>query len=487
MKLAIALLTLGLLAGASAPVLAAATPEEAQRLTGLFQAYLGKEPGVVTVMPEGEHYRARFDAAPFFVRLKEPGFTVSLTPIEWVLTPQGGGIWKVDQNQPLSFVMKAEGILDLKAEAGSYKGTGMFDEALGAFSSTSTEISRFAMDQTAIEAGQKSRTIQTFDSLTLTSAMAGGGDSANGTIAASYRNLRQSVSLSAAPDGSAPPMEFTFSSPDGSQSSTVKGLRIRAVADLAAWLVARPSAEAITAEQAVLKEKLRAALPVFASLSSTSAMNEVTLNTVAGTFGVKQFGIDIDANGVVAEGRLRERFSLDGLSIPAELVPAWAAEIVPKNAAIDFSVTGFDLAAPAQLLIDKMDLSKTPPLPPEAEAGLLQALLPGGAVKIGLGPTEILAQAFRLNAQGGMSVGPAAPPTGQALLRMTGLDQLMAAMQSAPPEMGLKDSTPALLLIKGLAKQEPDGTLSWAIEATPTGAITVNGNDLSQMMGGGAQ
>jgi hypothetical protein len=487
MKLATALFSLGLLASVSAPALAAATPEEAQRLTELFQAYLGKEPGVVTVMPEGESYRARFDAAPLFARLKEPGVSVSLTPIEWVITGQGGGTWKVDQDQPLSFAMKVDGQVEMRAEAGQVKGTGVFDEALGAFSSTSTEISRFALDQTVTEQGQQARTTYTVDSITFASTMTGSGDAADGTVTGGYKGLRQTISAPAAPDGSSPAMEFTITSPDGTQTSAVKGLKTRALADLAAWLAARPSAQAIAAEQATLKEKLGAAVPLFASISGNTTMNAVSLNSVAGTFGVSRFSVDIDANGLVAEGRLRERFGFTGLTVPAELVPPWAADIVPQNAVVDVDVSGFDLAAPTKLFIDKLDLSKDPPFPMEAEAELLAALLPTGAVKIGLGPTEIVAKVFRLGADGSMMAGPAIMPAGQALLKMTGLDQLMAALQAAPPEMGLQETAPLMLLIKGLAKPEADGTLVWSIEAAPTGTITVNGNDLSKIMGGPPQ
>ena len=91
MKLKTALFGLALLASVSGPAFSAATPEEAQRLTEVFQTYLSKEPGVVTVTPEGDSYRARFDAAPLFAKIKEPNVSISLTPIEWVITPQGGG------------------------------------------------------------------------------------------------------------------------------------------------------------------------------------------------------------------------------------------------------------------------------------------------------------------------------------------------------------------------------------------------------------
>ena len=55
MKTSVSVLAFICFVSASTPVLAAAaTAEEAQRLTGVFQTYLSTEPGVVAVAPEGE-------------------------------------------------------------------------------------------------------------------------------------------------------------------------------------------------------------------------------------------------------------------------------------------------------------------------------------------------------------------------------------------------------------------------------------------------
>ena len=55
------------------------------------------------------------------------------------LTDQGGGKWKVDQDQPLSFALKVDGEVDMKVSIGGIKGTGIFDEALGAMESSVTD------------------------------------------------------------------------------------------------------------------------------------------------------------------------------------------------------------------------------------------------------------------------------------------------------------------------------------------------------------
>ncbi len=136
-----------LLMGVSTDAMAAATNEEAQRITGVLQSYLGKEPGVVSVTPSGDAYAVKIDLAPHFARIPDKKVSVSVSPIEWTVTDQGGGKWKVDQDQTMSFGFKSEGTVEMKGEIGKIRGTGIFDEALGAFetppaTSASSRISR---------------------------------------------------------------------------------------------------------------------------------------------------------------------------------------------------------------------------------------------------------------------------------------------------------------------------------------------------------
>jgi len=478
-----ALLALSLLFGASAPALATATPEEAQRLTALFQSYLGSEPGVVTVTPAGQSYAARFDLAPLIARFNVQGLSASATPIEWTITPQGEGKWQVDQDQPLSMSARIDGQFDVKAQIGAITGTGIFDEALGTFASTSTEYRQIAIEQTVTEQNQTARSSYTIASLKAQSASTGTGGNVDGSSTQSYSGFRQTTSLPAAPDGT-PAMDFTVSSPEGVQSVSYSGLRSKAMNDLVAWTVANGSKELAIAGQAELKDKLRAALPVFSRISGETTMKEVNLNSIAGSFGVRELGIAVDMNGIVADGRFREKFTFTGFRVPPELVPQWATGLVPETLTVDVNISDFNLAAPTAMIIDRFDLAKDPPLPQELDNELLAALLPGGAATIGLGLSEILSTLYHFTAEGSMTAGPVAQPQGKGLVKLKGLDETMAALQSAPPEMGMQQVAPLLLLVKGLGKQAPDGYLSWSIESTPEGSVTVNGTDVSKMMGG---
>lgn len=483
MKSVFSFLALGLVLGTSTPALAAATPEEAQRLTALFQAYLGTEPGVVSVTTAGESYAAKLNLMPLFAKVKDPTVSLSLSPLEWTLTDQGSGKWKVDQNQPLTFAFGVKGQGETKGAINSVVSTGIFDEALGGFTTSSAELKGVAADQTVSDTGTTTRIVYAIDTVTMQTAMQGTSDSADATSSYAFTGLRETISVPASADGSTPAMELVIASPSGEQDGTVKGLKLKAIGDLVTWLVAHPDQKAIAAEQAVFKDKLRAALPLFTSLTGTSTMEDVTATSPFGQFAVKQFGFGAEMNGISADGRLRETFSFTGLQVPAALLPPWAAGLVPENFSLDVSVAGFDLAAPAALILDKLDLTKPEPLPKDLDAPLMQALMPKGSVTITLGPSEILANVYDLTAAGSMTAGPVAMPAGEALVKLKGMDETMTALLAAPPD--IQQMSAALLLVKGLGKAEADGALSWQIVGTEAGALTVNGADLSKMLGGG--
>jgi len=482
MKPVNALLTLGFLLGASSPSLAAATPEGAQRLTTLFQSYLGQTPGVVSVTPQGDSYAAKLDLMPLFAKVKDPTVSVSLSPLEWTLTDQGGGKWKVDQSQPLSFSFGVKGQGETQGTIASVVSTGIFDEALGGLATSTAELKTIAANQTVTEGGTTTRVTYAIDAVSMQSSMQGSPDSADATTMHSFTGLKETISIPAAGDGSTPAMDIVVTSPGGKQDGTVKGLKLKAVSDLVTWLVAHQDPKEIVAEQAILKDKLRAALPLFTTITGTSTIDNLAVATPLGQFAVQQFGFGADMNGVVADGKLRETFSFSGLQLPAGLVPQWAAGLVPEKLNIDVGVSGFDLAAPAALMLDKLDLTQPEPLPKDIDGPMMQALMPKGSVTITLGPSQILARLFDLTAQGSMTAGPVAMPSGEALVKMKGLDETMKALESSPPDV--QQMSAALLLVKGLGKAEADGSLSWQITGTDTGAIMVNGADITKMLGG---
>jgi hypothetical protein len=213
MKSVFSFLALGLVLGTSTPALAAATPEEAQRLTALFQAYLGTEPGIVSVTTAGESYAAKLDLTPLFAKVKDPTVSLSLSPLEWTLTDQGSGKWKVDQNQPLTFAFGVKGQGETNGEITSVVSTGTFDAALGGFTTSSAELKGITADQTMNDAGTTTRILYAIDTVTMQTAMQGTSDSADATSSYAFTGLRETISVPASADGSTPAMDLVITSP----------------------------------------------------------------------------------------------------------------------------------------------------------------------------------------------------------------------------------------------------------------------------------
>ena len=212
-------------------------------------------------------------------------------------------------------------------------------------------------------------------------------------------------------------------------------------------------------------------------------MTNATITTPVGVFTAASVQIAVDANGLVADGLVREAVTLSGLTIPEGLAPAWSTVLVPKNVGFDFTVSGFDAASPAAAFIAAFDLNKPDLVDPAMQGQIMSAFMPKGTVEIKLAPGTISSDAYSLTYQGAMTAGPGGVPVGKATVTLAGIDAVMAALSAAPPEVG-GQIIPVLGIAQGMAKPGLDGALEWELDASTPGQLLVNGTDLSAMMGG---
>jgi type II secretory pathway pseudopilin PulG len=101
MKTVAALLTAALLVSGSSATMAAATQDGAAAIQEALQAYLTDTPGVVAVTPSGDQYAITLDLAPLFAKLPGKDVSISVSPLKFTAADNGGGKWKVDQDQAI--------------------------------------------------------------------------------------------------------------------------------------------------------------------------------------------------------------------------------------------------------------------------------------------------------------------------------------------------------------------------------------------------
>ncbi len=465
---------------AAGPALAEpATSGGAISLEQAFRRYLGPLPGVVTVTPEGESYRVRLDLAPFAAVLPPGQGSVSVSPFEFVLTDQGGGRWQVEDDQPVALHVDIPGAfkLDVAVEQGHWSGT--FDTALMALAESHVELNGLTLSEDVVQPGG-GRTLLSYRTDKMrydTTAQTGTSGGVDSRLQGQVDGMVETMQIPAAQGR--PGMSLDVALAGYSIDGAFDGLRTAELLDLAAFLAAHPSLEAIIADQGGLKAAVAAALPLFDSMEYTADLGRLTVKTLVGEFGFDSARVELDAHGVVADGLFREAFTLHGIHYPEAVIPPWALPLLPDEATVDVAVSGFDLAGPARLALEQIDLATGPADDLAAQLG--GALLPQGELSIALGPSGAGSALYNLDAAGQMTVVPGSVGSGEATVGLTGMQAILDALATAPEQ-----TRGRLVSMLGVAQNlaRLDGAkMIWKIEMTPERKLLVNGQALGPMLG----
>ena len=466
---------------AGSAAFAEATDAGAAHLTEVFQTYLGTTEGVVAVEVDGDDYLLTLDAATLAAKAAEAGGSASMTPLVMTLTDNGDGTWDVVQDQALSLTFAIPGQLEVSAEVESFTSEGVFDEALMSFSSSSSEMTNLTMVEkiTDPSAGEMSVNITVASATYETTGVAGAAGGVDSTMTVTATGLSEEF-ITPASEGM-PAMPVTLTAESATQTGKIDGLRPDAIYQVMAWFVAHPTEAEMTADKAGMKAIVQGGLPFFNAMTTTSTLQTVAITTPMGGVSMAEMAIDIDLNGLVAEGKLREAISVKGLTLPVEMIPAWAVPILPKDISFDFQVTDFDAAAAVTVALALFDLPAGAEPDEAFQAAMLAALLPKGTVTIGLNPGGVSGDGYALTYEGSMVAGPETPmPTGKATITLMGIEKLQAALDAAPDDIK-GQAMMGVGMAQGMAKPGPNGELVWEIDASTPGSLSVNG---TPMMGG---
>jgi hypothetical protein len=484
MKLRAIFILTSLMVSASPLAMAApATPEEADRLSALFKSILGTDADKLSVKPNGDYYDVTFDL-PKKIKESDVDAEVNQTPLVIKLQDLGGGKWTAAQPAPFGFDSKQvkDGKTALAAgKIGAFTVSGTFDQTLGTFSEAKAQISDVSFSVT--ETGGKpdlngfnflAKSIEIDLNSGLSAPLA---ELANARFYIGLNDISGDIDIP--PDGKNPMgVKGSFALAHTDRTLELKGTRPKALMKFIDWGKAHPDEKSQEAGRADLARILKESLPVFDSASFSSTLKGLTIDTPFGKAGLENVTADLTMNGVVAHGMARQVVTISGLTLPdglpQEILPKFALELMPKSMSMDLKVTDYDLAAPAGMLLDHLEESGDEPSP-EMEKLLLEALLPKGEATITLAPGSYVSPALTVKYEGGMVAGPEKMPFGTAIVSANGLDKVIELIKTAPKELELENGIYGILAAKGFGKQEADGAVTWKIETTREGAVSVNG------------
>lgn len=504
------------LLGAVPAMAVPATEAGADRISQALARYVGSVPGVVQTVPDGETYRLTLDAAPLLDRLgslvaafdsppdpdapdpdmSDPDMSdpdlppsdtpfdltpflpeFSVAPVTFTLTDRGDGTWGVQQAEGLEFRMTLPGLISTE-RVSDMRLDGIFDPRLGTFSTMEmvetdlrTVDRRYAGDDLPV-----SETETTLArSATRGSAVANprGGIDMQSTQEVGPWRTRQKIFYSD-PDPQTG-LRNTFSvEADVARMSgqfATTGLRMTELLHLWAWAVAQPSVKEAVARQDELKALLRAALPLFQDTRLSAPIEDLRVTTAIARGGFKRIDTAFDMTGLVPEGRVRLALGLSGPDLPVMMLDPWMRPLVPQSAGIDVTMTGFDMAAAADMTLTALDLTLDDPLAALDVDALARAVLPTGRLRVDLAPSLIEAADYSVAYGGWLETGPAVggpavsgdpPVAGQLRIEASGLDQVEAQIAAGFGRNAAR--TLATLRHLRTLSEKADGRDLWVID-----------------------
>ncbi len=467
---------------------AAATAEEAARILASFQTYIGTEPGVVAVTPAGDGYDISFDFTPYLKKIEQPGFLSAVDPFRFTATPAGDGTWAVASSGPYKAKAEAPGLFSFDMQVADMQWKGTYDENLFTFTENNYTISKLAMNQSNTDPSTQmlTSTVYTIDAITGSGTAKDVGNglvdsdgvvTLSGLVSANKIQLPPELASQGMPD-----LSYTANIAKTEYTTRLAGLASRPMMDLLAWAFAHPSKELVLKDQAQLKEKLLAALPLFGSLQSDGKYENATVDTSYGQFAMGNGGFSVGMNGAVKDGRFAESFEMDGFKMPDNLLPPWTAGLIPKKVKLGFDVSDFDLETPTKKFITEMDIAADEPVPPGSEEAYMAAFAPKNSILLGIPSGEISSELYSITYEGSSTINFAGLPVVNAKVRMTGMDAVIAKLQQEAADPTAQQGMAMLFAAKGISKADGDGVV-WDITMSPEGKMLVNGTDMSAMMG----
>ena len=456
---------------------APATLDEARIIRSALERYLGRgteAAPTVVVTPAGENYTIAVDLKAVLHPLVGFGLDLDAATYAMTVTPQDGGLWRVT-SAGLPRLHFGEGERSYSVVVNGMQSDGIFDPKIPGFTSSAASYDSLSVATLGDPGGTQTRD-ETGGKQSVIAKPAAREGSIDGVYTGSLTHFLQDVTLDQPIKGiGGKSSKFTVRSGLASQTVRLDALQIRSLLDIWAFFVAHPARDQIKTAQEELRGLLRAALPLFGHVAEDGIVASVAADTPFGAFAAQSLSGGITTTGLTQDGHLETHLKVDGISVPGDLVPAWAAGLVPTGLDIGESVSGFRLDAAADAAVAGFDLSKVDPFTPDQMETIRAALGPLDQMRVSIAPSRLTSALLDLSFSGDIRFSRPVPEV-RMVVKAKGLDAAVKSVQSsARGNVAADQVVAAMMLAKGFGNAEPDGTLSWTIANSAAGEITVNG------------
>lgn len=432
-------------------------------------------PGLLNVRPDGEGYRLVLDTAGAIRSWIAPWTVKNASPLEVRLDERPDGQWSFD----------AAGDLKLSTEYLAANRTNAVTLALG------SKVVKGVFDPVTVFPRQAE---VGFKDATLTMR------SAQDTIKLGLKDYRLTSAVRDLPDGRGDveadfaAQDFTatfgtFPNPEVKLSAARIGGTYRLgkfdLAGLGAitrfWQVTAAGKEVSTltdADRVQLRTILNDHLPVLDEIGGTLAASDLSISQAGKAFRLETLDYESRWEGMGDRAALVIGARIRNAGVDPNVWPKGFEAVLPQSASMNLRLSSFDMGAfwkDAALLRTERELSLLP------RDHMSKIVFPDGGMTVDVTDTSVKSSFYDLTVSGQvrLSMDRASLPGGTLTLTARDFDGTVKYLQDnvgTVPVFG--QASFFALMMKGLGKAQPDGSLVWDVKFEDTGKITVNGQPL---------
>lgn len=432
-------------------------------------------PGSMRVRPDGEGYSLSFDTAKVIAGAIAPWTIKEATPIMIGLTKQPDGLWSFNSAGDVRLAtellagMRTNGI-SLAVDGNNVKG--VFDPATHL---PRTVVLSFADAVLGLRAAQDSMRLSAKDFSTTAVVKDLPGN--RGDVDAEFAMKDFTTTIGTFPN---PEVKLSAKTVDGTYRMGSLDL-----AGLNAIMRFRPSspsgkdpAPLSEADRKRLQEIFKAHMPLLDAIGGTIVASGLSLSQGGSGFSIERLNYQSHWEGISDKAAFVICAELSDAKVTPGVWPQTLDAILPSAAKLDLRLSGFDMGAvwkDAALVRSEQQLALLPRDHTE------KLMFPDGRVVAELGETFARSAFYDVTLSGRihLSMDRTSLPVGTLKITAKDFDKTTKYLQDNSKSVPIFGQAAFFaLMIKGLGKQQTDGSMLWDVRFDESGKATVNGQPL---------
>jgi hypothetical protein len=466
---------------------AAATPAGVEKIKDFVGVYAGKSTAnspEFVVTPEASDYLVTIDLGSMSKTLNGAGVSYEPAILKFKVFEQSDGAWRIEQTDlpPIvAHTRRADREVDTRLLASGVDSVVTIDPAISWLRGSQGKIDK----ATVVQKGQGIDQTIEIGGLTATST---GKATSDGVVSLDGHETLGPVSIDMTVDPSAAdpkagsdkgPVNIKMKAEKGDIGAKLDGLKIKPALDLWAFLVAHPGRSQLAGDESTLKTLAASVLTSQVTIFEEGSTPRLSVFTTPGEFVMDGLKASVSLASAGPASRFEEHIAVAALTLPPNLAPPMYHDLVPTSFDVGFKVSGFDVAAAGTEALADLHLSGDgPPISKDDKAKVGAKLIGSGPVVIDIAPSHVLAPGLDISFEGKVTYAKG-KPTGAITLHAKNFDNTVSALKAMGPDAE-KQMVPVVAMAKGLAKNDPDGVLTWVGEVGADGIMKVNGLPLGK-------